>query len=156
MLINWVQPLAIPGNEKVLKWLAFQAEPPAPNGMEFHGYELHAHPDLIEPGVFDRLVSDPVSYVAAYGVPALAHPNGLIFAFAYGTHYVYFRDVQINGPEVIDRLGPTWQGLNVWFPPSWESKGISERTTESQDQWMVRIRKIASEAYERAAARSNV
>ena len=155
-MIYWKQPSAITGNERVLTWLASEAESPAPNGFEFHDYELHAHPDLLEPGVFDSLVSTPVTYVAAYGVPAIAHPNGLIFAFAYGTSYVYFREVHVKAAEVIDRLGPGWSGLDVWFPPDWVSKSFAGRTTDSQDQWMIKVRKIASDAYERAAGWRNV
>jgi len=122
--------------------------------MEFYGYELHAHPNLLDLGVLDRLVSNPVTFVAAYGLPALAHPNGLISAFAYGTDYVYFRDVWIEGGKIIERLGPSWKGLDVWFPPEWATKSIDERLADkvaSQDQWMVKVRQIASEAYELAA-----
>jgi hypothetical protein len=122
--------------------------------MEFYGYELHAHPDLLDLGVLDRLVSNPVTFVAAYGLPALAHPNGLIFAFAFGVDYVYFRDVQIDGGKVIDRLGPSWEGMDIWLPPEWATQTIAERLAHkkaSQARWMEEVRKIASEAYERAA-----
>jgi hypothetical protein len=121
--------------------------------MEFYGYELHAHPDLLDLGVLDRLVSNPVTYVAAYGLPALAHPNGLMFAFAYGMSDVYFRGVRIDGGKVIDRLGPSWQGVDVWFPPEWTTKSIAERLAdkEGQGRWMDQVRKIASGAYELAA-----
>jgi hypothetical protein len=120
--------------------------------MEFYGYELHAHPDLIDLGVLDHLVSYPVTYVAAYGIPALAHPNGLIFAFAYGTDSVYFRGVQIDGGRLIDDLGPSWQGVDVWFPPEGAAMSLDERLADKsgQSRWMTTVQKIASESYERA------
>src|SRR5437899_10078922 len=89
---DWESPSSL-GNEKLLSWLASGAEGPAPNGMEFHGYELHAHPDLLEP--LDQLGEFPVKHVAAFGIPALAHPNGVIFVFAFGSRYLYFRNVEL-------------------------------------------------------------
>jgi hypothetical protein len=150
----WAQPAQIESNRELLAWLGSEAEPPAPRGMEFFGYELHAHPDLMDLGVIDKLVTSPFARVAAFGVPALAHPNGVIFVFAYGASYLYFRGVSIEGGKTIASLGREWRGLDPWFPPEWETKSLSERLANraaDQERWMVEIRRVAAEAYELAA-----
>jgi hypothetical protein len=144
---NWQPPSPL-GNVKLLAWLATSAEAPAQKGIEFHGYELHAHPDLIEP--LEHLGDFPVTLVAAFGIPALAHPNGVIFTFAYGVRYLYFRNVAIPSAEIIQALGSEWQGLDPWYPPEWNTKSLEERLTdqhEAQAAWMERVRQYARQAY---------
>ena len=149
---DWESPSPL-GNERLLAWLAAGAEGPAPHGMEFHGYELHAHPDLLEP--LGQLGEFPVRHIAAFGIPALAHPNGVIFVFAYGSRYLYFRNVELPSPEILDELGPEWQGLDPWFPPEWTTLSLQERLAhkeKSQTAWMDRVRQYALKAYSLAAA----
>jgi hypothetical protein len=105
-LTEWHPAAEIPGNRELLAWLESEADPPAPKGMEFYGYELHVHPDLFDFRVLEGLMPGPVVYVAAFGLPALAHPNGLIFVFAYGMGDLYFRAVEIDSPLTIGALGP--------------------------------------------------
>jgi hypothetical protein len=149
---DWESPSSL-GNEKLLSWLASGAEGPAANGMEFHGYELHAHPDLLEP--LDQLGEFPVRHVAAFGIPALAHPNGLIFVFAFGSRYLYFRNVELPSPEMVEELGLEWQGLDPWFPPEWTTLSLQQRLAQkekSQAAWMYRVRQYAHKAYLSVAA----
>lgn len=149
---DWEAPSSL-GNEKLLRWLASGAERPATNGMEFHGYELHAHPDLLEP--MGLLGEFPVKQVAAFGIPALAHPNGLIFVFAYGSRHLYFRNVELPSPEIVEALGLEWQGLDPWFPPGWTTLSLQQRLAQkekSQAAWMHRVRQYAHKAYLSVAA----
>jgi len=149
---DWESPSSL-GNEKLLAWLASRAQGPAPKGMEFHGYELHAHPDLLEP--LDQLGDFPVKHVAAFGIPAPPHPNGVIFLFAHGSSYLYFRNVEIPSPEIVDELGMEWQGLNPWFPPEWTKLTLQQRLAEkekSQAGWMDCVRQYALGAYLSVAA----
>lgn len=144
---DWESPSSR-GNQKLLAWLASGAESPVPKGIEFHGYELHAHPDLTE--ALDQLGEFPVKRIAAFGIPALAHPNGVIFVFAFGSSYLYFRHVEMPSPEIIEELGREWQGLDPWFPPEWISLNLEQRLAQkekSQAAWMDRVRKYAVEAY---------
>jgi hypothetical protein len=96
MTLQWEPPADFEENADLVAWLTSQAQAPVAGGMSLQGYELHTHPDLYE-GPFDRLIDQPVRRVAAFGVPALAHPNGVIFMFAYGTSYFYFRGLPAQG-----------------------------------------------------------
>ena len=54
------------------------------------GYEIRTHPDLTS--IFYKLINDPgVRKGYAYGRPVISNSNGLVFAYANGTHYVFLK-----------------------------------------------------------------
>jgi hypothetical protein len=54
------------------------------------GYEVRAHPDLVSI-LYDLISDGEVRKGSAYGGPVMANHRGLVFAFAGGTHYIFFR-----------------------------------------------------------------
>ena len=80
------------------------------------GYSLSTHPDLCE-----RLrdINERAEYRYEFGRPVLVAPNGLIVAFAGGTHIMCVR----VPCEVVDArlvvegrpdLGPPWTRVDPW------------------------------------------
>lgn len=92
--------------------------------------------------------------IAAFGIPALAHPNGVIFTFANGVRHLYFRNVAIASPRIIEALGRERQGVDPAFPPEWNTKSLAQRPAErhvAQAEWDGRVREYARPAYSAAA-----
>jgi len=54
------------------------------------GYEIRAHPDLISV-LYPLVTEEGVRKGYAYGRPVMANANGLVFAYAGGTHYVFLK-----------------------------------------------------------------
>jgi len=54
------------------------------------GYETRTHYDLI-PILFALVTEGGVRKGYAYGRPVLAAPNGVVFAYASGTYYIFFK-----------------------------------------------------------------
>jgi hypothetical protein len=54
------------------------------------GYEVRAHPDLVEI-LYDLIGDSEVRRASAYGRPLLANSRGLVFAYAGGTHYIFLK-----------------------------------------------------------------
>jgi hypothetical protein len=148
---QWDAPSQIAGNNAFITWARSQSEPRRKSGIDFGGYELHAHPDLEE--VLEELVDQlPARFVNAFGVPAVANHLGLIFAFAYGDR-LYIRAVPIPGAEYLDKLGGVWPGLAPWFPPSWATLTLEQRLAEkssAQSTWLSQVRGYVNEAFRRA------
>lgn len=149
---QWEAPRQIPENEQLITWARSQGEPYKRGGIDFDGYELHAHPDLGD--LVPQLVDNPVLLVNAFGVPALATARGVIFAFAFGSR-LYIRSVSIPDAEYLDELGNEWAGVLPWFPPNWTTLALEERQAEkasAQSDWLSRVRWHLSEAQRRIGA----
>jgi hypothetical protein len=72
------------------------------------GYEVRAHPDLVE--ILCSLIGDSeVRRGSAYGRPVTANTRGLVFAYAGGTHYIFLK----LGEE---RRGSARQDGGRWDP----------------------------------------
>jgi hypothetical protein len=54
------------------------------------GYEVRAHPDLVSI-LYDLIDDNGVRKGWAYGRPVMANRQGLVFAYAGGTHYIFFK-----------------------------------------------------------------
>jgi len=82
-----------PANAELFAWMkesAKVADPDKNPTYTSEGYEVRAHPDLSS--ILYDLVRDPsVKKGWAYGRPVMAGSNGLVFAFAGGTHDLFFR-----------------------------------------------------------------
>ena len=65
------------------------------------GYEIRSHPDLISV-LYPLVTEEGVRKGYAYGRPVMANANGLVFAYAGGTHYVFLKPVlsELAGPNV--------------------------------------------------------
>lgn len=111
------------------------------------GYELHAHPDLLDAlrEVCEKL---PAGMVAAYGVPAMERPDGTIFLFAWGDS-LWFRRTDIPNARTLEELGPEWTGVDPYFPPEWTVKlELEARTKADQRAWMERLQAYCASAYD--------
>ena len=95
-----------PENERLLAYLREQAVPRAAqrSQRDEDDHELHCHPDLVErlAEVASGLVTGATS---AFGLPVLAHENGVAFAFAQGTSLIALRlPVELQA-EVVEARG---------------------------------------------------
>jgi len=79
------------------------------------GYELHAHPDLV-----DRLrelatYTPEASLEFAFGIPLLCAPNGRVFATAGGTNSLslFSPDDEVWG-HPYPEYGSAWRQGNAW------------------------------------------
>jgi hypothetical protein len=78
------------------------------------GYGTRTHPDLTS--ILYDLIPDPaVRKGYALGRPVMATPNGLVFAYASGTHYVFlklrkerFDDARQDGGRLDPSDGEDW------------------------------------------------
>lgn len=109
-------------NHDVLLFLERQAKPSNPAAADFDldAFELHTHPDLME-----RLVEASAGLdapmAAAYGVPVLVHPNGVLFACTYGMDTLLLRlPAELHARVVESRwtyqIGPQWLSADAWLP----------------------------------------
>ncbi len=95
--------------------LAHLEKKPGPAKTEYRleGYELHAHPDLM-----DHLYPlNPCCKASAYGYPVLAGAGGIIFAVAMGTSFLAFRlgeDERPKGGTPFPEAGPGWAAVDPW------------------------------------------
>jgi hypothetical protein len=78
------------------------------------GYEVRTHPDLISI-LYDLVAESGVKKGYAYGRPVMANPKGLVFAYAGGTHYVFFKlredrldDARRDGGRFDPSYGRDW------------------------------------------------
>jgi hypothetical protein len=53
-------------------------------------YEARAHPDLVSI-LYDLIDSNEVRKGSAYGRPVMANRQGVVFAYAGGTHYIFLK-----------------------------------------------------------------
>lgn len=84
---------AHPGNQALftyLRGLSSLATADADPVWRLDGYKVRTHPDLIG---FLYSLTDPDQAVrgSAYGVPVMANAQGLVFAWAGGTHDIFIR-----------------------------------------------------------------
>lgn len=146
MTWTWIPATESASNQQLLDWRRRASVKTRHRGIDVAGYELHAHPDLLDAltEVCERL---PARMVAAYGVPAMERPDGTIFLFAWGDS-IWFRNIDIPDARVIDDLGPDWTGVPPYFPPEWRVKvEVENRTKADQDAWMERLRAYGASAY---------
>jgi len=82
------------------------------------GYEVRSHPDLIDI-LYGLVIDSGVRKGYAYGRPVMANQNGLIFAYAGGTHYISFklREDKFDGARqdggLFDPCGKDWIEFRV-------------------------------------------
>lgn len=102
-----------PGNQELFEYLKRQSRLVTPDMRpmwNFDGYELHCHPDLME-FLYDMAPAKDVTKGRAYGLPVLANPQKLIFAWAGGTHSLMFRlgpEHRIAASQDNGRFDPTY------------------------------------------------
>jgi hypothetical protein len=112
-----------PANDTVLTHLAADAEyTGAPSGARYDidDYAVRTHPDLVDAlGALGRDVS--LWRRAAYGLPVLATPGGVLFALARGTRSLGVRLPDREWPLAIEmgavpwsELGPDWTRFDAW------------------------------------------
>ena len=123
-------------NHDVLLFLERQAKPrdPASADFDLDAFELHTHPDLME-----RLVEASAGLdapmVAAFGVPVLVHPNGVLFACAYSMDTLLLRlpeelHARVVASGWIYQIGPAWVPADAWLT------GVPRRGgTERMREW---------------------
>jgi hypothetical protein len=135
LVTAWHQPRDLASNDELLRWLAGDSEPPREGGYEFAGFELHAHPDLVD-RLIDSVDGLDISLVAAFGIPCVAHHNGTIVAFARGTSRIFIRGRSpdpIPGPPVLVAIGAasTHSSRSIGLPcRSRTARLIRPRTSE--------------------------
>ena len=94
------------------------------------GYEIHAHPDL-ETYLFPLITEEGLKKGFAFGLPVIANPNGLVFAWAGGTHYIWLRlredrrnDARLDGGRFDPSYGKDWVEFKVggryWSSSNWK------------------------------------
>jgi hypothetical protein len=79
-----------------------------------NGYEVQTHPDLISI-LYSLVAESEVKKGYAYGRPVMATPNGLVFAYAGGTHYIFLKlredridDARKDGGRIDPTYGTGW------------------------------------------------
>lgn len=107
------------------------------------GYEIRSHPDL-ESYLFPLIEEDGLKKGFAFGRPVIANSNGLVFAWAGGTHYIMLRlqenrhnDARLDGGR--SDLGPAkeWVEFKVggryWSSSNWKDAMERWATISYQD-----------------------
>jgi len=109
--------LNIAANRDILDYLRTFAEPSTKGrGMDYGGWELHAHPDLI--GGLATVVGSSSALVPVLGVAAVVHKN-VIVAVALGMDCLMFRlasppiGVEIEEP-VTQLVDTRWYAVSAW------------------------------------------
>ena len=110
-----------PGNRDVPQFLERRARPsdPATAAFDLDEYQLHAHPDLAE-RLAEAGAGLDASLVAAYGVPVLLHPGGVIFAVGYGSDTVLYRlpaglRARVAPSRWAYDVGDVWVAADAWL-----------------------------------------
>ncbi len=120
-MLGWSHPSPLAANSIVLTYLEGQASPPTPGyeSWDIDDYELHTHPDLIERLLEAADDTDAVP-TAVYGVAALAHPCGVIFAVARGMWGIHLRFAEERPPDLVlprpsdASMGTEWVAVEAW------------------------------------------
>jgi hypothetical protein len=109
---------------------------------DIDGYELHAHPDLVERlGQLGEGSHRDVT--AAYGLPVLVRPIGRPFAVAVGTSTLLLR-VGVEPDDVLMSDAPSWFRAKGWVSvDAWQVDLPREEGT-------ARLRKWVGEAFDKA------
>src|SRR6266496_3511605 len=101
-----------PENTSLFKRLKEDARPGIPGFMG--GYEVSAHPDLIEI-LYDLIPDSAVRKGYAFGRPVMSTPTGLVFAYTGGTHYIFLKlreerldDARKDGGRFDPTYGEDW------------------------------------------------
>lgn len=83
------------------------------------GYKAGAHSDLTQI-LYDLILDPAVKKSYAFGVPVMATPTGLVFAYAGGTHYIFvklreerFDDARKDGGRFDPTYGEDWIEFRV-------------------------------------------
>jgi hypothetical protein len=91
------------------------------------GYEARTHPDLISI-LYDLVAESGVKKGYAYGTPVMANAKGLVFAYAGGTHYVFFKlredrlnDARRDGGRFDPSYGNVWIEFRLGGRAGWRS-----------------------------------
>ena len=106
-----------------------KAEGPDTRGWTMGGYEVRVHPDLIEI-LYDLVSEGQVKKGCAYGKPVVATSGGLVFAYAGGTHSIFFKlhqdrfdAARLDGGRYDPTYGTDWiefqVGGRIGGPPDW-------------------------------------
>ena len=97
----------------------------------------------------------PATPVAAYGYPAYAHANGVLFSFARGVYRLYFRLATLERPfHGEPAIGRDWMSVEAYRPQELESALLDEppgKRSSSQEVILGRLRHWAREAHAYAA-----
>jgi hypothetical protein len=106
------------------------------SNYQVDGYLVLSHPDLT--GImYDLIPESSVKKDYAYGRPVLVNSGGVIFAYASGTHYVFFR---LDSDRIAaaqgdgGRLDPTYGGDWIEFRIHGR-KGCKSDSHEAMRTW---------------------
>jgi hypothetical protein len=106
------------------------------SNYQVDGYVVRCRPDLTEI-MYDLTPDSSVTKDYAYGRSVLANPKGAIFAYAAGTHHVFFRlDSDRIAAAQVDggRLDPTYGGDWIEFQIGGR-KGCKADWREAMGAW---------------------
>jgi len=121
-------------NDEVLSYLKVErvAAPGTTTAWVIDGYSLSTHPDLCERvREIGEAARTPATFGYAYGRPVLTAVNGVIVAFAAGTHIfcvrVPFSDVD---PRLVvegePQLGDDWTRVDPWTIEIPKAEGLEQ------------------------------
>jgi hypothetical protein len=124
-----------------IRTFATPKRPAEDNKYVVDGYELHAHPDLV-----DRLkelmnYTSGASLEFAFGIPVLCTPTGRIFAAAEGTHSIKLFLPDGTWGQPYPEYGEPWRSGRAWHAGA----GISH-TQEDEKHYAALVRLAYSAA----------
>ena len=105
-------------------------------------YETRTHPDLV-PILYALVTEVEVRKGYAYGRPVMANPSGLVFAYAGGTHYLFFKlreDKFDDARQDGGRFDPS-------YGKGWVEFRLGGRVGSSSD-WQEAMRRWANISYQ--------
>ena|SRR5450755_2580845 len=106
------------------------------------GYEIRTHPDLTSI-LYDLVAESGVKKGYVFGRPMLANPKGIVFAYASGTHYVFFKLRE----DRLDAASRDGGRLDPTYGRDWIEFRLGGRTGGSTD-WQEAMRRWANIAYQ--------
>jgi hypothetical protein len=101
-----------------------------------------AHSDLI-PILFALVTVGGVRKGYAYGRPVMANPNGIVFAYAGGTHYIFFK----LRKDKFDRARQDGGRFDPSYGTDWIEFSVGGRVGSSSD-WQDAMRRWARISYD--------
>jgi hypothetical protein len=128
-----------PENAALFGWMkenAKMVDPETYHGYARGGYEVRAHSDLT-PILYGLITDTAVRKGYAYGRPVIATSKGLIFGYAGGTHYIFFKlrkdqfdDAQKDGGRFDPTYGDDW--IEFAVAPRW---GVAVDWHQAMERW---------------------
>jgi hypothetical protein len=106
------------------------------------GYRARTHPDLISI-LYGLVAEGGVRKGYLYGRPVLAAPSGLVFAYAGGTHYIFFKLREDNFDEARKDGGR----FDPSYGKDWIEFCVGGRVGSSSD-WQDAMRRWAKISYD--------